>query len=316
MVNVLSTIIVNYNTAHLLDECLNKLEVALNGFSNQIIIVDNASSDNSVHHIESKYPKLTLIKNKTNVGFGRANNQALDYLTGEYVLLLNTDAFVSENTIELSLQYLIKNPDVGILGVSLTCRDGSPQPSCRFFPTPLNIFTAKTGLHNFFRKVKLIDDPNLDITLTQECDWVPGCYYLTRRKLINEIGLFDNKFFMYYEEVDHCFRAKKAGWKVVYFSETNVVHIGGESAKSQGEITSAGKQLSALQLESELIYFRQNHGILASVLNISLSLFVDTYLALKSLFKSEMNEFNRHEKNIKLILTLIFKTKLGTVPTR
>ncbi|POZ99712.1 glycosyltransferase family 2 protein, partial [Pseudomonas sp. MWU12-2312b] len=109
---------------------------------------------------------------------------------------------------------------------------GDLQPSCRYFPTPLNVFMARTGLERFFPGVKKVDDMTWDHNSVRECDWVPGCYYLIRREVIDQVGLFDPRYFLYYEEVDHCKRVKQAGWKVVYYPHTTVVHIGGESAKS------------------------------------------------------------------------------------
>ena len=200
--------------------------------------------------------------NSKNVGFGRANNQLLPQIAAKYVLLLNTDAFVSPDTLTKTVAYLDEHPDCGVLGVRLVGRDGTLQPSCRYFPTPFNLFLTKTGLAQLFPAVGLVDDMAWDHATVRECDWVPGCYYLIRREVIDQVGLFDPRFFLYYEEVDHCRRVKAAGWQVVYFPDTEVVHIGGESAKSAGSLTESGRQLSALQVESELLYFRKHYGLL------------------------------------------------------
>ena len=100
-----------------------------------------------------------------------------------------------------------------------------------------------------------------DHASVRECDWVPGCYYLIRREVIDQVGLFDPRYFLYYEEVDHCKRVKQAGWKVVYYPHTTVVHIGGESAKSVDQLNVDGRQIPTLQIESELLYFRKHHGL-------------------------------------------------------
>ena len=175
--------------------------------------------------------------------------------------------------------------ECGLLGVRLIGRDGTLQPSARYFPTPLNIFLNRTGLSRFFGSVQLVDDMSWDHAAVRSCDWVPGCYCLIRREVIEQTGLFDARYFLYYEEVDLCFAAKKHGWAVAFLPDTAVVHIGGESAKSDGEITAGGRQLEAMQLESELLYFRKNLGFYSVLLNIFLTLLADLVSVAKRMFK-------------------------------
>jgi N-acetylglucosaminyl-diphospho-decaprenol L-rhamnosyltransferase len=169
-----------------------------------------------------------------------------------------------------TVAYMDAHPRCGILGAKLVVRDGALQPSARYFPTPLNIFLNRTGLSRIFRNVRMVDDMAWDHMAVRQCDWVPGCNYLVRKEVIDQAGLFDPRYFLYYEEIDHCFAAKKAGWEIVYFLRTTVVHIGGESAKSEGEITQSGHQIEALQIESELLYFRKNHGVAGVRMNVLL----------------------------------------------
>src|SRR6185295_455570 len=126
--------------------------------------------------------------------------------------------------------------------------------SCRYFPTPWNVFLSSTGIQRYFPRTRLVDDLDWDHASVRECDWVPGCYYLIRRGVLDDIGLFDPRFFLYFEEVDHCYRARKAGWPVVYYPDTQVLHIGGESAESVAKLT-VGRQILESQIESELLYF-------------------------------------------------------------
>lgn len=254
------TIIVNYNTGRLLPEMFAALERAAAGIDHRCVVIDNASADDSVALLRNEYPQHLILANYCNVGFGRANNQALQHVDGKYVLLLNTDAFVAPDTLAKTLQYMESHPECGALGVRLVGRDGELQPSCRYFPTPVNVFLSRTGLQRFAPWVRMVDDMRWDHASVRECDWVPGCYFLIRREVIDKTGLFDPRYFLYYEEVDLCRRIKQAGWKVVFYPHTSVVHIGGESAKTSGELTSAGRQISALQIESELLYFRKHHG--------------------------------------------------------
>jgi GT2 family glycosyltransferase len=266
-------------------KALSHLYTSVHNFEMEVIIIDNASKDHSAEVLRQEYPQVRLIENKKNVGFGRANNQALPYIKSRYVLLLNTDAFVEPDTIAKTVQYMDANPKCGILGVKLFGRDGVLQPSCRFFPTPWNMFLNRTGLSRIFKGTKLVDDMTWDHASVRNCDWVPGCYYLVRKEVIDQVGLFDPRYFLYSEELDHCFAAKKAGWQVTYYPYTSVVHIGGESAKSDGEITSSGRQISSMQIESEMLYFRKNYGLGTVIVNAFLVTLADSLQMLMDIVK-------------------------------
>jgi GT2 family glycosyltransferase len=142
-----TVIVVSYNTAHLLDRMFATLDAARAALKLQVIVVDNASRDNSVGILRTHYPHIELIENPTNVGFGRANNQAVSRARGRYVLLLNTDAFVSPDTLQKTVDFMDSHPRCGVLGVKLVGLDGLLQPSCRYFPTPWNVFLTTTGLY-------------------------------------------------------------------------------------------------------------------------------------------------------------------------
>src|SRR5208282_683163 len=159
-------------------------------------------------------------------------------------------------------------------------------PSCRYFPTPWNLFLASTGVARFFPRARLVDDMSWDHKSVRECDWVPGCYYLVRREVIDEVGLFDPRYFLYYEEVDHCRGLRKAGWSVIYYPFTEVMHIGGESAASAGSLTSVGRQISSLQIESELLYFRKHYGLPGLASGVLLATLSDIVIGCKALIPS------------------------------
>ncbi|MES2949392.1 MAG: glycosyltransferase family 2 protein [Pseudomonadota bacterium] len=315
--NDITTIIVSYNTAGLLNECIGKLHSSSQSLQVEEIFVDNASKDQSVELIRREFSDSRLIVNTQNVGFGRANNQALPFATGRYVLLLNTDAFVAADTLVKTLTYMDAHPKCGILGVRLEGSDGVLQPCCRYFPTPWNTFLRSTGLNRFFKNVQMVDDMAWAHDTVRSCDWVVGCYYLVRKEVIEKIGLFDPRYFLYFEEVDHCFAAKKAGWDVVFFPHTTVVHLGGESAKSDGVITQGGRQLEALQIESELLYFRKNHGFGAALAATVLTVAANVFNLFKRLLKpSAKLEVRSTWQNCALVLTTYVRTRCGTRPTR
>ena len=279
--------------------------------------MDNASKDNSVQVIQKAYPDITLIENKGNVGFGRANNQVLDFAKGECILLLNTDAFVQADTLQKTVQYMQAHPRCGVLGVKLLGRDAELQPSCRYFPTPFNLFASRVGLHRLLPNIKMVDDADWNSSLTQNCDWVPGCYYLVRKSVIDQVGLFDPLYFLYCEEVDHCYATKKAGWEVTYFADASVVHIGGESAKTDHVIGQKNRQVNRLRLESELLYFRKNHGFLGMINHILLTHLADLYDLIKNLVRLKgLNSFVGIVKSSTLIWQVLVQTQWATKSTR
>lgn len=278
-----TVVVVNYNTGHLLERFFAALDAARGELNLQVIVVDNASRDNSVDILRLQYPPTELVVNAINVGFGRANNQAIPKVRGRYLLLLNTDAFMSPDTLQKTVHFMDANTCCGVLGVKLVGQDGSLQPSCRYFPTPWNVFLASTGLSRLFPHTRLVDDMSWDHASVRECDWVPGCYYLVRREVIERVGLFDSRYFLYYEEVDHCRAVRRAGWSVIYYPFTRVLHIGGESAESEGPLTNAGRQISTFQIESELLYFRKQYGLTGVLAATVLQILGDAISASKGL---------------------------------
>jgi N-acetylglucosaminyl-diphospho-decaprenol L-rhamnosyltransferase len=313
----ISVVVVNYNTGHLLARMFAALDAAKASLNIDVIAIDNASSDDSVAILESKFPTVTLIKNSTNVGFGRANNQAIPHARGRYVLLLNTDAFMATDTLEKTVAFMGEHPRCGVLGVKLVGEDGTLQPSCRYFPTPWNVFLQRTGLSWLYPTARLVDDMSWDHASIRPCDWVPGCYYLVRSEIIRQLGLFDPRFFLYYEEVDHCHAVKKGGWEVIYYPHTEVVHLGGESAKSSNTITKVGRQISSLQIESELLYFRKYYGLIGLVAGLALSISADLLSALNSLLRRlDLKGASTALRRISTVIRILGATGFAAHPTR
>lgn len=313
----LDVLVVNYNTAKLLQPMFDALRQPNSAEATRYLVVDNASADNSLERLENVCPEALLLANEKNVGFGRANNQLVEHLQGKYALLINTDAFVAADTLNKTLDYMEAHPDCGVLGVRLVGREGDLQPSCRYFPTPLNVFLSRTGLERFFPVVKRVDDMEWDHASVRECDWVPGCYYLIRREVIDQVGLFDPRYFLYYEEVDHCKRVKQAGWKVVFYPDTTVVHIGGESAKTVVELNAVSRQIPKMQIESELLYFRKHHGLSGLVLHMFLVCLGDLILALKAILKGRGRAaVGACWQHARATWALLRETKFATQPTR
>ena len=308
-------VIVNYNTRQLLRPCLDAVQASTGSLRLQTIVVENGSRDGSAACLKADFADCELIVNDTNVGFGRANNQAMALVRGRYVLLLNTDAFVAPDSLASTVAYMDAHPASSVLGVRLVGRDGVLQPSCRYFPTPWNEFLVRCGLARFFPRTKLVDDMAWGHDQVRSCDWLPGCFYLVRKSVIDAVGLFDPRYFLYYEEVDHCRAVKAAGGEVTFFPGTTVVHIGGESAKTDSVLTSSGRQISGLQIESGLLYFRKHHGLAGVVAAALLATIGDAVLALKSLVRRQARSGPVWQLSADT-WRLLLKTSFGTQPTR
>ena len=231
----LSIIIVNYNVKEFLQNLLHSIDKALQNLSSEIIVVDNASDDGSIEWIKSKFPSVKLIENKTNLGFGKANNQALKIAEGKYLLLINPDAIVSEDTFTKMIHFLEGQKDAGLAGCKILNPDGSLQLACRrSFPGPWTSFCKVTGLSNFFPNSKMFARYNLTYlneNQTYEVDAISGSFMMLKRVVYEKLGGFDEQFFMYGEDLDLCYRVQKAGYKVFYVHTTQVIHYKGESTK-------------------------------------------------------------------------------------
>jgi len=200
----------------------------------------------------------------TNLGFAAANNVAFRQAHGRYVVLLNSDAFLGEGTLVRAVDLMDSHGRVGLAGGLLVGRDGQWQPSARLFPSISNDLLALTGLSSRFRGSKVFgraDRTWADPEESAETDWVPGAFSIIRRSVLDEVGHFDEHFFLYYEEVDLCRRIKAAGFSVAYWPELKLVHIGGESSKTikRLSMSSSGAQLSLWRMRSALLYYRKHH---------------------------------------------------------
>lgn len=228
----LSILIVNYNTGALLRCCLEALWPQLEpGF--EVVLVDNASSDAGVDGLEQDYPGLRLIRNPSNVGYARANNQALRLYRSRHALLLNPDVTLEPGALATALTYLDAHPEVGILGPRVLGSNGRLDPPARrSFKTPATYLYKMSGLSRLFPRHPRFGRYYLsylnEMAIT-EVDAVVGAFLLIRREVVDQIGLLDERFFMYCEDEDWCWRAKQAGWRVVYHPGIVVHHRKGSS---------------------------------------------------------------------------------------
>ncbi|MEI6411463.1 MAG: glycosyltransferase family 2 protein [Bacteroidota bacterium] len=231
----LSVIIVNYNVRHFLEQALRSVRKAMEGIEGDVWVVDNNSVDDSVRMVQEKFPEVRLIANKHNPGFSIANNQAIRECTGEYVLLLNPDTLVEEDTFTKCLAFMDAHPDAGALGVKLIDGSGKFLPeSKRGFPSPWVAFCKTFGLSSIFPKSRVFSRYYLgflDENETHEIDVLVGAFMFMRHAALDKSGLLDEAFFMYGEDIDLSYRIVLAGYKNYYYPETQIIHYKGESTK-------------------------------------------------------------------------------------
>jgi GT2 family glycosyltransferase len=231
----LSVIIVNYNVKYFLEQCLYSVQKASMNINTEIIVADNNSTDGSRSYLEKKFPSVIFIWNNDNVGFARANNLAIEKAKGDFILFLNPDTLLAEDSIEKCLQFLKMNKMAGALGIRMV--DGSGnflKESKRAFPSPLTSFFKLSGLARLFPRSKIFARyhlGHLPENKNHEVDVLAGAFMVIPKKVLGEIGNFDERFFMYGEDVDLSYRIQEAGYKNYYFAESCIIHFKGESTK-------------------------------------------------------------------------------------
>ena len=231
----ISVIIVNYNVKPFLERALLSIRKAVKGISSEVIVVDNGSGDGSVQMVRERFPEVHIIENEKNVGFAKANNQALRKVRGKNVCLINPDTLVQDDTFQVCLDYLDTHSDVGVVGCKILNADGTLQLACRrSFPMPWVAFTKMVGLSRLFPGSKLFGRYNLtylDPDETVEVEAISGSFMVVRKQVVEEVGLLDEEFFLYGEDLDWCYRIGQAGWKIVYLPQTQIIHYKGQSTR-------------------------------------------------------------------------------------
>ena len=253
----LSIIIVSWNTRALLADCLASIYSTSGDLNGQVIVVDNASRDDSAAMVRGKFPRARLIENRENVGFARANNQAIEASTGQFVLLLNSDTIVQPHALARLVAFMREHPDAGIVGANVRNRDGSPQRSFGAFPSILSESIQAWGLDTRPPFARWFNAAHCAAEYF-ETGWVLGAALLIRRQAIVQVGLLDENFFMYSEEVDWCYRVARAGWKNFVLTTAPIIHLGNASARQMPA------QMKAELFRSKAHYFRKHYGALTA----------------------------------------------------
>ena len=230
----LSVIIVNYNVKHYLEQCLESVRRASEGLPVEVFVVDNLSTDGSIPYLRARFPEVNFIENKENVGFARANNQAIRLSKGKYVLLLNPDTIVTEHTFTDFITFMDAHPEAGAAGAYMLRTDGTFAPeSRRGLPTPFVAFCKMSGLASLWPKSRVFGRyymRYLDENETNEIEVISGAFMWLRREALDKAGLLDEDFFMYGEDIDLSYRIVKSGYKN-YFLPSRMLHYKGESTE-------------------------------------------------------------------------------------
>lgn len=317
--------------AFFLEQCLNSVYKSIKNLTVEIFVVDNNSIDTSVKMVESKFPAVKLIANQENVGFSRANNQAIALANGKYILLLNPDTVLEEDTLTKTKNQMDNNLKIGSLGVRMLDGKGRFLPeSKRGLPTPIVAFYKVFGLSNLFPKSKKFAKYHLGYLSefnNHTVDVLCGAFMLIRKSVLDEIGLLDETFFMYGEDIDLSYRIQKAGFENQYFSETQIIHYKGESTKKSSinyvfvfynaMIIFAKKHFSQQNakiftfLINVAIYFRASVAILNRFIKKALLPFMDSIIVLSILLiLSKYWEINHIKFEIK-VLKILLPTYIG-----
>ena len=254
----ISIVILNYNDKEYLRGCLQSLEHCSKSRQVEIVVSDNASVDGSIEMVEAEFPHVRLLKNTENLGFTKGNNAGIRVCAGRYIFLLNSDIKVLDGCIDAMAQFLDDHPKVGIAGPKILNRDMSHQSSCRQYPTLWNNFCQATGLAKFFRGSRLFSGEHMfffhgDRVL--DVDVLVGCFSALRCAAIDQVGMLDENFYMYGDDLDWCRRLREGGWRVVFNPGAQAIHYMGTSTTRKDPV-----RYGLLQQQSVLRYWRKYHG--------------------------------------------------------
>lgn len=238
----LAIIIISFNVCKLLKECLESIYRETTRTRFEIWVIDNLSRDDSVRMLKESFPEVHLIENQENLGFTRANNQAIAKCQSDLVLLLNPDTLIQDGALDKMVQFMDEHPDVGVSGCRVLNPDGSLQLACRrSIPSPKVAFYRLSGLSRLFPNSKVMAKYNLtylDPDKPHEVDAVSGAFLLIRKQVVDRIGMLDETFWIFGEDIDWCIRAKKAGWKVMYYPDARILHYKGIGCGTNSRKTS------------------------------------------------------------------------------
>ena len=260
MVDV-SIIVVAWNVRALLYNCLKSVYDETKDIDFEVIYVDNASTDGSVDMVKKEFPQVNIIQNKKNEGFIKANNQGVQTAKGRYVLLLNSDTLILNNAVAKIVKFADAHPETAVVGCRVLNPDRTLQRNCFMYPSILNMFLSATGLYKIFPKSKFFGREDMtwwDFNDVREVETVCGSFSLVRRQAIDQVGLMDERYFVYGDDPDWCYRFKKNGWKIMFTPNGEIIHYGGQTTKQMARkfrLQLHGSQLIFMKLHRNRLAF-------------------------------------------------------------
>jgi len=260
-----SIIIVNWNTRELLRNCLKSIYENTCEADYEIIVVDNASDDGSADMVRSSFSDVRLITNTANRGLAAANNQGIRISEGRYVLLLNSDTVICDGSIDKMVRYADARPRAAVFGCQVWENEDTIQPTSFRHPSLLNVILRMLGLARMFKYNRFFGREMMlwwRRDTARQVDVISGMFMLVRREAIEQVGLMDESYFLYYEESDWCYRFSKAAWKVLFWPGAKIIHLdGGNKSSDQNAL-----KMKIQYHKSMLIFFRKHYGLINSIL--------------------------------------------------
>jgi GT2 family glycosyltransferase len=252
-----SIVIVNWNTKDLLRDCLESIIAHTSKIEYEIIVVDNGSADNSAEMVKKDFPLVNVITNTDNLGFARANNIGIKVSKGRYICLMNSDITILDDCLGRLVTFMDSSPGVGMAGPKILNTDLTIQHSCRHFPSIWNNLCQSLGLNHLFPKSAFFSDWIMNYwnhDSTRSIDALSGCFLIIRREALEEVGLLDEEFFIYGEDLDWCRRMRNAKWDIVFYHGAEAIHLGGASSAA------APIKFYLEMQKADLRYWRKHHG--------------------------------------------------------
>lgn len=259
----ISVVIVNWNTRDLLMVCLNSLEEQKGNFRKEVIVVDNGSSDGSQAAVRKSFPQVQIIENNANLGFAKANNIGMKASEGRYLCLVNSDVKVLDGCLDQLVRYIDQDTSIGIIGPKILWPDMTLQDSCRKFPSLWNNVCDFLHLNRLFPKSDIFSSEHMmffDHMTIRNVEGLVGCFLMIRKEALEQAGLFDEQFFIYYEETDLCKRIRDKNWKIVFFPSARAIHYGRKSSSKDA------LRFSFEQLKSKIQYWEKHHSRLTVII--------------------------------------------------
>lgn len=307
----LSISIVNWNTKDILKECLEAI-VKSDFTDYEITVVDNNSSDNSAEMVKALFPNVGLLSNTQNLGFAKGNNQVIKQSSGEYILILNPDIIVYPDTLKQMIDFMDNHNDVGALGIKLATKDGTEIKTgyYRRYPSITQTLFFYTMLENLSLKNKFLRNRYWEKENTgqiSEIHQIPGACLLLRRKTINEVGLFDERFKLFFEDVDLCYRIGQSNWKLVFNPKISAIHIGAQSISQLSY-----PELAGTFFNSMYVYFRKHYSWIKAVcvktiIILNTLLKISVFYGLLVLSKYKRDKRKEHIQMLKELLKQLWK---------